>query len=90
MIVSCELDYEGFMIPTKHGIYAAASIYPELHSVVFLAEYKGALFQPYGESSPSAFFDNCVVTISNGNVDHGTKHVAIIVDFSSGGITSII
>jgi hypothetical protein len=78
------------MIPTKHGIYAAASKYPELHSVVFLAGYKGALFQPYGESRSSAFFDNCVVTISNGNVDHGTKHVAIIVDFSSRGITSII
>lgn len=67
----------------KHGIYAATSIYPELHSVVFLAEYKDAQFQPYGESSPSAFFDNCVVIISNGNVAHGTKHVAILVDFGS-------
>jgi hypothetical protein len=78
------------MIPTKHGIYAAASIYPGLHLVVFLAEYKGALFQPYGESSPLAFFDTCVVKISNGNVDHGTKHVAILVDFSSRGIAFII
>jgi Mlc titration factor MtfA (ptsG expression regulator) len=71
-------------MPTRHGTYAVASKYLELHSAVFLVGYKGALFQPYGASSPSAFFDNCVeVTISNGNVDHGTKHVAIIVDSGS-------
>jgi hypothetical protein len=74
------------MIPTTHGICAVASKYPGLHSAVFLGGCKGALFQPYGASSPSAFFDKCVeVTISNGNVDHGRKHAAIIVDFSARG-----